>query len=54
MNMIDLRVEPSYKTLYEMEKKENEALKRENIRLHKNNDTLTRMLDKLSKQIRSK
>lgn len=48
--MIDLRVEPSYKTLYEMEKKENEALKRENMKLHKNIDILTRMLDKLQKK----
>lgn len=52
--MIDLRVEPSYKFLYEQERKENEALKKENIKLHQNNETLVRMLDKLEKQLRRK
>lgn len=48
--MIDFKAEVSYKTLYEQERKENQMLKSENIKLHKNIDTLTRIIDKLQKK----
>lgn len=52
--MIDFKVEPSYKQLYEMERAENIALKRENIRLNAMNEALRRMLEAWDRERKEK
>lgn len=48
--MIDLKVETSYKTLYEMEKEENKQLKIQNMKLNERVRTLVQMLKQLDKE----
>lgn len=50
--MIDFKAEVSYKTLWEMEKEENKALKIENTKLHERIRTLSQMIQKLDKERR--
>ena len=48
--MIDLKAEPSYKTLYEMENEENKQLKIQNMKLNERVRTLVQMLKQLDKE----